>query len=85
MTPTVKVKSDNNGAECFRIPDGFRPRNNHFSVHQGSYANRWFLRITTEGVAYACRYATETYVDIDPGAYMPFCAVWATSDAFPTS
>lgn len=83
MTPASSVSGDDKGTECFQVPEGFRPKFNSFSVQQGSGIDRWFLRIMTDGTAYACRYGSTGWGDINAGAYMPFHAVWTTSDEFP--
>lgn len=66
------------------LPSGYRPIDAVYDIKQGSGTSKWLLSIRTNGTVEASRYGTTSSTTFPSGAWMPFSAVFITSNEYPS-
>ena len=58
--------------------NGFRPKEDIFSLCHGTGSNKWLLSVESGGNVNFQRYGTDSYVNANAGNWLPFTITFLT-------
>lgn len=78
-TPVTSIAGSQTGTVMFTLPSGYRPKDQCYTLCQGSGQNYWFMSILTNGEVYFSRYRNgDSYNTCPATAYLPFTICFLT-------